>query len=98
MIAVFMRNVPLTKLRDTLFVLWFIIVSIKLVTLYLLEVDLNTSVALVLLPAGAVGHVIGLRTHDFLVARDVLCKQLIGLFLIVVSLLGLGQLAVGQTA
>jgi uncharacterized membrane protein YfcA len=98
MIAVFMRNVPLTKLRDTLFVLWFIIVSIKLVTLYLLEIDLNMPVALLLLPMGAVGHVIGLKTHDFLVARDVLCKQLIGLFLIVVSLLGLGQLALGQTA
>ncbi len=98
MIAVFMRNVALTKLRDTLFVLWFIIVSIKLLTLFLLDVDLNLPVALLLLPMGAIGHVIGLKTHDFLIARDVLCKQLIGLFLIIVSTLGLAQLAMGQAA
>ena len=93
MIAVFMRNVPLTKLRDTLFVLWFIIVTIKLLTLYLLDVDLNTLAAVLLLPAGAVGHVIGLRTHDLLVTRDALSKRLIGILLIVVSLIGLWQLA-----
>ena len=95
MIAVFMRNVALTKLRDTLFVLWFIIVSIKFLTLFLLDVDLQNRAALVLLPAGAIGHVVGLKTHDFLVSRDVLCKRLIGYFLIVVSSLGLAQLAFG---
>jgi uncharacterized membrane protein YfcA len=98
MIAVFMRNVALSKLRDTLFVLWFIIVTMKLLTLYLLDVDLNAWVALALLPMGAIGHVIGLRTHDFLIRRDVLCKRLIGIFLIVVSLLGLGQLALEPAA
>ena len=98
MIAVFMRNVPIGKLRDTLFVLWFIIVSMKLLTLYLLDVDLNVSVALILLPMAAIGHIIGLKTHDFLVARDVLCKRLIGLFLVVVSVIGLGQLALEQAA
>jgi uncharacterized membrane protein YfcA len=98
MIAVFMRNVPLAKLRDTLFVLWFIIVSFKLVTLFLLDVELNTGAALALLPMGAIGHVVGLKTHDFLITRDVLCKRLIGIFLIVVSAIGLWQLLLDQAA
>jgi uncharacterized protein len=93
MIAVFMRHVPLSKLRDTLFLLWFIIVAFKLTTLFMLDVPLNPMVAVLLLPAAAVGHVIGLKTHDFLLARDVLCRRLIGCLLIVVSLAGLWELA-----
>lgn len=96
MIAVFMRNVHLSKLRDTLFVLWFIIVTMKLVTLFLLDVDLHAGAAAVLLPMGAIGHVVGLKTHAFLISRDALCKRLIGMFLIVVSALGLAQLGLGQ--
>ena len=33
MVAVFMRNVAKERLRDTLFVLWFVLVSIKMTTL-----------------------------------------------------------------
>ncbi|MES2606146.1 MAG: TSUP family transporter [Pseudomonadota bacterium] len=93
MIAVFMRHVPLMKLRDTLFVLWFVIVAFKLTTLFMLDVPLNTVTAILLLPAAAVGHVIGLKTHDFLLARDVLCRRLIGCLLILVSVAGLWELA-----
>jgi hypothetical protein len=92
MIAVFMRNVELSRLRDTLFVLWFIIVTIKLVTLSVLDVDLHLPTAAVLLPVAAIGHVAGLKAHDLLIRKDVLSKRLIGAFLILVSLLGLAQL------
>jgi len=96
MIAVFMRNVVLTRLRDTLFVLWFLIVSIKLITLYLVAVPLNSLAALMLVPAATVGHVVGLKTHEFLLARDVLCKRIIGIFLLFVSGLGLLGLWTGM--
>jgi uncharacterized membrane protein YfcA len=92
MIAVFMRHVALHKLRDTLFVLWFIIVSFKLATLAVLAVPLHLWTAIVLLPVAAIGHVVGLRTHDFLLQRDVLCRRLIGSLLTVVSLAGLWEL------
>lgn len=92
MIAVFMHNVAITKLRDTLFVLWFIIVVFKLTTLFMLDVPLNTMTAVVLVPVAAIGHVIGLKTHDYLLQRDELCRRLIGALLIVVSLLGLSEL------
>lgn len=95
MIAVFMHNVAITRLRDTLFVLWFIIVTIKLVTLFVLDVPLNTKSAILLIPVATIGHVAGLKTHEFLLQRDELCKRLIGALLIVVSLLGLWELYKG---
>jgi len=96
MIAVFMRNVKLTRLRDTLFVLWFLIVSIKLGTLYLLGVPLNPLAALWLVPAATIGHVAGLKTHELLMQRDALCKRIIGIFLLIVSALGLSGLWTGM--
>ncbi len=92
MIAVFMRHVALSKLRDTLFLLWFIIVAFKLAALTALSVPLHLASAIVLLPVAAIGHVIGLRTHDYLVTRDSLCRRLIGSLLTVVSLAGLWEL------
>jgi len=92
MIAVFMRHVALPQLRDTLFVLWFIIVAFKLATLVALGVPLNFEVAAVLVPAAAIGHWAGLRAHDLLLQHDGLTKRVIGLLLILVSLEGLWQL------
>lgn len=92
MIAVFMRHVPLGKLRDTLFLLWFGIVAVKLATLAALGVPLGVKASAVLLPAAAIGHVVGLRCHEWLLQRDRLCRRLIGSLLVVVSLIGLLQL------
>ena len=92
MIAVFLRNVPVTKLRDTMFVLWFIIVTIKILTLYILDVPLQTVAAIALIPVAAIGHVLGLRTHVYIMRHDTLFKRLIGILLIVVCVGGLAQL------
>ncbi len=92
MIAVFMRRVPMAKLRNTMFVLWFIIVSMKMLTLAALDVPLNLATALVLVPVAAVGHVAGLKAHDFIMQRDQLFRRIIGAFLIIVCVLGLLQL------
>lgn len=92
MVAVYVRNVVQSQLRNTLFVLWFILVSIKMTTFAALGVDLNIFTAIILLPVAAVGHVIGLKTHDLILQNDILFKQVIGAMLAVVSGLALWNL------
>ncbi len=94
MVAVFMRNVSREQLRNTLFVLWFTLVTIKMSAFAALGVDLQTMSALLLLPVAAIGHFIGLKTHDAILKNDQLFKRWIGAGLIVVSLLGLWRLYV----
>lgn len=91
MVAVFMKNVKLEQLRNTLFVLWFTLVAIKLSTFVAMDVSLHLSSALLLLPAAAVGHVVGLKFHDAIMKNDQLFKKVIGGVLVVVSALGLGK-------
>ncbi|MDT8283392.1 MAG: TSUP family transporter, partial [Gammaproteobacteria bacterium] len=88
MVAVFARNVIQTQLRNTLFVLWFILVSIKMTTFAVLGVELNVLTSLALIPVAAVGHFIGLKTHDVILQNDILFKRVIGGMLVVVSGLG----------
>jgi uncharacterized membrane protein YfcA len=89
MVAVYMRNVEKRRLRDTLFVLWFVLVSIKMATFLALSVDLHFPFALALLPLAAVGHVLGLRAHEAITHNDALFKRWLGGGLALVSALGL---------
>ena len=92
MVAVFMRNVNKQQLRDTLFVLWFILVSIKMTTFIALSVDLHFLTALKLLPIAAIGHFLGLKAHNVIMCNDLLFTRWIGGGLVAVSTLGLWQL------
>jgi uncharacterized membrane protein YfcA len=92
MVAVFMRNVAIEKLRNTLFVLWFILVAIKMTTFTVVGVDLHWQTAVMLLPVAAVGHYIGLKAHDSILQNDRLFKRIIGAILILISILGLVKL------
>ena len=92
MVAVYMRHVAKHQLRDTLFVLWFTLVSIKMATFAAVGVDLHLSAALILLPIAAVGHVVGLKTHDAILRNDRRFKRIMGIGLMVVSGLGLWKL------
>ena len=92
MVAVYVHNVVKSQLRNTLFVLWFILVTIKMTTFAAFGVDLNVLTAIVLLPVAAVGHFIGLKTHDAILRNDVLFKRLVGMMLVVVSGLALWNL------
>lgn len=89
MVAVFMRNVAFNQLRNTLFVLWFVLVAIKMSTFAVLGVTLHWQTALLLLPAAAVGHVIGLKAHAAILENDRLFKRVVGGVLALISLLGL---------
>ena len=88
MVAVFMRNVSLQQLRNTLFVLWFLLVSIKMSTFAVLSVNLHFWTAALLLPVAAIGHVVGLKSHDMILRNDQLFKRIIGGVLILICLLG----------
>ena len=95
MVAVFMRNVTAEQLRNTLFVLWFILVLIKMSTFKALGVDIHFLTAVYLLPVAAIGHVIGLKMHTLIIKNDQLFKRIIGAVLIVISVLGLSQVSLG---
>jgi len=95
MVAVFMRNVTAEQLRNTLFVLWFILVAIKMSTFKTLGIDIHLLTAIYLLPVAAIGHVIGLKMHTLILKNDQLFKRIIGAVLIVISVLGLTQVSLG---
>jgi len=95
MVAVYMRNVSREQLRNTLFVLWFTLVVIKMGTFAVLSVDLHLLTALALLPVAAIGHVIGLKVHEAILRNDQQFKRWIGAGLMVVSTLGLWNLLGG---
>ena len=81
------------QLRDTLFVLWFVLVSIKLLAFVLSGIDLQWRQHLWLLPCAAIGHVIGLRFHDYaLQAETRVFFRLLGTGLLLVSMAGLLRL------
>jgi hypothetical protein len=70
MVAVFMRKVRREQLRDTLFVLWFVLVGIKMSTFLMLRVELHFMMALSLIPIAAIGHYLGLKAHDSISKND----------------------------
>lgn len=69
-IAVVATHVAARQLRDTLFALWFILGAIKLAALAWAGVDLQLQHQVWLLPCAAIGHVLGLRFHDYLMRSD----------------------------
>lgn len=92
MVAVYMRHVSKEKLRDTLFLLWFVLVSIKMSTFIVLSVELHFLSAVTLIPVAAIGHVLGLKAHAVMARNDALFKRWLGAGLVVVSTLGLLKL------
>ena len=89
MVAVFARHVATNLLRNTLFVLWFILVSIKMSTFVILDVTIEWQTALWLIPVAAIGHVAGLKAHEFILNNNSLFKRVMGGMLLVVSTIGL---------
>lgn len=92
-IAVFATHVAKHLLRDTLFVLWFILVTIKMAAFIYADVDLQLIHHLWLLPAATVGHLVGLRFHQKIAQGDPrLFYRWLGAALLVVSLFGVVSL------
>ena len=91
-IAVAAQHVAKTQLRDTLFVLWFVLVTIKMAAFVYFDIDLQLIHHLWLLPCAAIGHVIGLRFHDHMLNADTpVFFRVLGSTLLLISLLGLAR-------
>ena len=91
MIAVYARNVARENLRNTLFVLWFVLVVMKMTTFAIVGVELHLLTALFLLPVAAIGHFIGLKFHRLIIENDQIFKRVVGGVLGVISGMGLWQ-------
>jgi uncharacterized membrane protein YfcA len=88
--AVLANHINRFQLRDTLFVLWFILVTIKMTTFVIVGVDLQLIHQLWLLPVCAIGHIIGLSFHKKMLESDpTVFYRRLGVVLIVLSSIGL---------
>lgn len=89
-IVVYSKYLERYQLRDTLFALWFILVSIKLGSFIYAGIDLQLRHHLWLLPCAALGHYLGLKLHDYLLSSDtVKFYKVLGVVLLTTSALGL---------
>jgi hypothetical protein len=89
-------RVPREQLRDTLFVLWFVLVGIKLLAFVVSGVDLQWKHHLWLLPCAALGHLFGLRFHRYSLRADTArFFRILGIGLLGVSLAGLARILFG---
>lgn len=81
------------QLRDTLFVLWFVLVAVKLAAFMWSGIDLQWRQQLWLLPCATVGHLLGLRFHAYTLKADTrIFFRVLGWGLLSVSLVGLARL------
>lgn len=88
--AVYIGKVAKENLRDTIFVLWFILVAIKMASFVVLGVDLQLAAHLWLLPAATIGHLLGQKFHHYLVSGEQQqFYRVIGSFLLLACLGGL---------
>ena len=91
-ITVFAQHVPRNQLRNTLFALWFVLVTIKLAAFILAGVDMQLAQQMWLLPAATLGHLIGLRFHLYTLRADTKTfYRIIGSVLLTISLVGIYQ-------
>jgi len=89
LVAVYAANLEVKKLRNTLFVLWFIIVSIKMVAFLFVGIYIDWKFSLMLIPVAGLGHIIGLKVHDQLIKNDAKFKRWIGGVLLLICIIGL---------
>jgi len=88
--SVAVRQLPSRQLRDTLFVMWIILVIFKLGTFFAADVNQQWLLVFLTLPFVALGHILGLRFHEMLVSGDKRrFHQVLGFGLSLVSAVGL---------
>lgn len=86
-------RMPREQLRDTLFVLWFILVGLKLGAFVATGVDMQWALHLWLLPCATIGHFLGLRFHRYTLRADTtVFFRYLGLALLAVGFAGVVRL------
>lgn len=89
-VPVVASHVAKHELRNTLFVLWWILTLIKLASFMIAGIDLQLIHHLWLLPCAFIGHLLGNRMHNYLVEQETpTFFRVLGIALVVVSLTGL---------
>jgi uncharacterized membrane protein YfcA len=89
-IAVFATHVAKEQLRNTLFALWFILVTIKMLAFVYAGIDLQLIQHVWLLPCAGIGHFIGLRFHRYMLSADQkIFYRVLGSVLLMISFVGL---------
>ena len=91
LVAVYMQNIEIKKLRNTLFVLWFLLVSIKMSAFLVVDVYINWQFSLMFIPVAGLGHFIGLKVHDRIIENDTQFKRWMGSVLIAICIAGLSK-------
>ena len=94
LVAVYMQSIDIKKLRNTLFVLWFLLVTIKMGAFVIVDVYINWQFSLMLIPVAALGHFIGLKVHDRIIENDTQFKRWMGGVLILICLAGLSKVLI----
>ena len=88
LVAVYTQNIEAKKLRNTLFVLWFLLVSMKMSAFIVADIYIDWQFSLLLLPLAGLGHYMGLKTHDKIVVNDAKFKRWMGSGLLLVCVVG----------
>ena len=91
LVAVYVQNVDVKRLRNTLFVLWFLLVTIKMGAFLMVDVYINWRFSLMLIPVAGLGHFVGLKVHDRIIDNDIQFKRWMGSALIVICIVGLSK-------
>ena len=91
-VSVYAQDIERRSLRNTLFVLWILLVSFKLATFAWFDIDLQVGGTILLFPVAAIGHLLGMRAHDYLLDKDRLFKLVIGAAMAVIAIAGFMRL------
>ena len=94
LVAVYMQNIDVKRLRNTLFVLWFLLVTIKMSAFLIVDVYINWQFSLMLIPVAALGHFVGLKVHDRIIENDKQFKIWMGSVLILICIAGLSKVLI----
>ena len=94
LVAVYMQNIDVKRLRNTLFVLWFLLVTIKMSAFLIVDVYINWKFSLMLIPVAALGHFVGLKVHDRIIENDKQFKRWMGSVLILICIAGLSKVLI----
>ena len=90
--AVALQYLKKGQARSSMYVLWFILVTIKMMTLYAYDVDMQLQHQLWLLPVATIGHLMGLRLHDYLLqVQNQKFYRWMGIVLLSLSIIGLAR-------
>ena len=91
-IAVALRHVKPHEFRNTLFMVWCVLVAIKLCAFVIAKVDIQVEAALWLLPFAGIGHIVGHHFHKRLLERDSRSfYRTLGWALLATSVVGISQ-------